>query len=118
VGVRERYVAPGRYVLQCRENGLPVGYVLHGVVCSGRLVAISQACIERDRRLRGYGEEAVREVVRRAESGGATGVRLRCCDDMAAVEFWRNLGFRPVSVSFGGRGRGRMILEFVKILGQ
>jgi len=115
-GVREQYVGNDRYVMQEDEKGKKVGYILHGAVKRAKVVGIAQACIELDKRLRGFGEAAVGEVVRRCESEGAAGVRLRCADKMEALGFWRHLGFEIVGVSGGGRRRGRLILEMVKDL--
>lgn len=109
--VRNRYVALGRYVLQTDERGKAVGYLLHGPAKPGKPVTIIQHCIELDRRNLGYGQAAVQEVVRRAQSRNAAGIRLRVASDLEAVHFWQSCGFSIINTVPGGKTRNRMIIR-------
>jgi len=109
--LRERYIAKNRYIFQCDEKGRPTGYLLYGALNFGQSVAISQACIQYDKRLHGYGEVAVAELVNRAEKIQASSIYLRCADDLPAVQFWQSLGFKIVGVEPGGARRNRMIVR-------
>ncbi|GIW60753.1 MAG: hypothetical protein KatS3mg087_1819 [Patescibacteria group bacterium] len=111
--IKNRYIAQNNYVLQEDERGKPVGYILHGPIKYGKPVVISQACIQYEKRLRGYGEKAFLELLNRARIVGASSIRLRCADDLPAVQFWQSLGFEIVDVEPGGKSRGRMIFKMV-----
>lgn len=108
--VQERYIKHGRYVLQSDNRGRAVGYLLHGPIHYGQPCAISQHCIEYDKRLLGFGQMAVRTLVERARNGGASVIRLRVAQDLAAVQFWQSCGFSAVRIVPGGKKRERMIL--------
>lgn len=111
--IRDRYIAKHRFVLQLDERGRRVGYLLHGAIRYGRPVVISQHCIQYDKRLRGYGELAFKELLRRANLTGASSIRLRCADDLPALLFWQGIGFQVMRVVSGGEKRKRMIVEMV-----
>jgi len=111
-----RYIAKNRYILQVDERGRRVGYLLHGAIHYGQSVVISQAMIDYDKRLRGYGIAAVNELVRRAEIGGASSIKLRCAADLPAVHFWQSCGFDVMGVEPGGKSRNRQIVRFVRLL--
>lgn len=108
-----QYIAQQRYILQLDERGNRIGYLLHGTIHYGQPVVISQHCIQYDKRLRGYGEKAFTVLLDRASRGGASSIRLRCADDLPAVQFWQSCGFRAVRVVPGGERRHRMIAEMV-----
>lgn len=72
--LKARYVAKSRYVLQTDERGRPVGYLLYGALRYGQAVCISQACIQYEKRLRGYGEKAFFELLRRSRLAGASSI--------------------------------------------
>lgn len=114
--IRDRYVAKQRYILQLNEKGQRVGYLLHGAIQWGKPTVISQAMIDFDARLRGYGEKAVIELVRRAEIGGSPAIHLRCAADLEAVRFWQSLSFEIVRIEPGGKARNRTIFVFVRRL--
>ena len=112
----QRYIAKNRYILQTDERGRRVGYLLHGAIHCASPVVISQVMIDYDKRLRGYGETAVNELLRRAEIGGASSIKLRCAADLPAVHFWQSCGFKVVGVEPGGKSRNRQIVCFVRLL--
>lgn len=114
--VERRYIAKNRYILQTDERGRRVGYLLHGAIHYGKAVVVSQAMIDYDKRLRGYGKLTVAELVRRAEIGGASSIKLRCAADLPAVRFWQSLGFEVVGVEPGGEKRNRVIVKFIRLL--
>lgn len=111
--VRFRYIRHGRYILQVKENGRPVGYLLHGAIQCGQPVVISQHVIDYDHRLRGYGEAAFREFFERCRYGGASSIHLRCANNLPSVEFWQHCGFRIDAVLPGGLSRQRMINSMI-----
>jgi len=114
--VETRYVAKHRYILQTNERGKAVGYLLYGALRYGQPVVISQACIQYEKRMRGYGEKAFLELLRRAKLAGASSIHLRCADDLPAVQFWQSLGFQVFKVEPGGVRRGRMIVKMVYLI--
>jgi GNAT superfamily N-acetyltransferase len=107
--VAARYVDGERYVLQSDERGHPVGYVLHGVIQTGRSLSIAQHCIQYESRLRGYGEAALRALRERAERYGASAITARCAVDLAALDFWIAQGFQVRAIVPGGARRNRQI---------
>jgi GNAT superfamily N-acetyltransferase len=109
--LQDQYIAQQRYVLQLDECGNKVGYLLHGAIYYGQSVVISQHCIQYEKRLRGYGEMAFAVLLDRARKSGASSIKLRCADDLPAVQFWQNLGFQIRRVVPGGERRRRMIIE-------
>jgi GNAT superfamily N-acetyltransferase len=114
--IAARYVAKNSYILQSNEKGNSVGYMLHGAIHYGEPVVITQAMIDYDYRLRGYGESAIKELISRAERGGASAIKLRCATDLSAVAFWKACGFIDISYLPGGQARNRMIVKFIKPL--
>ena len=109
--LRTRYIAKSRYVLQTDERGRAVGYLLYGALRYGKPVVVSQACIQYEKRLKGYGEEAFFELLRRSKLAGASSIHLRCADDLPAIRFWQSLGFQILGVEPGGARRDRMIIK-------
>lgn len=105
------FVAKHRYILQADERGNSVGYLLHGPVHFGCPVYINQHCIQYEKRLRGYGERAFQELLNRAQQRQASVIRLRCADDLSALQFWQQMGFTILRVVPGGKRRNRMIVE-------
>ena len=114
--IDRQYVQHGRYVLQKDAKGRNVGYLLHGVIAPGRSVVLSQACIQHEKRLKGFGEEAVSALVDRSEKSGASSIRLRCAEDTSAVEFWNHLGFNLERWEIPGNKRNRRIAVMSKPL--
>lgn len=114
--IERRYIAKNRYIIQSDERGRRVGYLLHGAIRCAQPVVVSQAMIDYDKRLRGYGELAVNELVRRAEIGGASSIKLRCAADLPAVHFWQSCNFDVVDCVPGGEKRSRFIVLFVRLL--
>lgn len=111
--IEHQYIAQNRYILQVDRYGRKVGYLLHGAIHCGRPVVVSQAMIDYDFRLRGHGQAAVAELIRRATIGGASSIALRCAADLPAVQFWQSCGFQVASIEPGGQRRNRMIIRFV-----
>lgn len=107
-----QYVNKNRYIVQYDEHGRSVGYLLHGAIHYGHPLVISQAMIDYDKRMRGYGCLVVSELTHRAEVGGASCIKLRVAADLPAVHFWQKLGFQIVNIVPGGEKRGRVIIEF------
>lgn len=111
--LRDRYITKHRYVLQLSERGQPVGYLLHGALNYGQPVFVSQACIQYEKRLRGYGEKSFIELLNRASFTGASSIHLTIADDLPAVQFWQSMGFRAVRVFYDGNRRQRMKIKMV-----
>jgi hypothetical protein len=109
--LRDRYIARHRYILQSDERGRPVGYLLHGALNYGQSVVISQACIQYEKQMRGYGEAAFSELLHRAKWAGASSIHLRCADGLPASKFWQSLGFQILGVEPGGATRNRLIIK-------
>lgn len=114
--VRHRYVAREQAIIQTDERGKRVGYLLHGAVRPGRDVVVTQHCIDIDKRLRGYGEQAVAELLRRAEARGVRAVRLRCAEGLPSLTFWEAMGFAVTRARDEGNVRNRLIYELRKDL--
>ena len=108
--VANRYVAENQYILQNDERGRAVGYLLHGKLEYAKHVVVSQHCIQYEKRLRGYGQEAFREFLHRCEVAQVSSIHLRVAQDLPAVEFWQSCGFVPVSLVPGGKSRNRSIV--------
>ena len=108
--VANRYVADNQYILQNDERGRAVGYLLHGKLSYAKSAVISQHCIQYEKRLRGYGQEAFREFLHRCEVAQVSSIHLRVAQDLPAVEFWQSCGFVPVSIVPGGERRNRYIV--------
>ena len=111
--VSSRYIRNGDFIIQSDERGRRIGYILHGPIAFGRVCVISQHCVEIDKRNSGYGQQAVRTLVDRCISAGASSIRLRCAADLPAVHFWQSCGFVITNIVPGGQSRNRMIAEMV-----
>jgi hypothetical protein len=107
--LEEDYLTTGRYILQCNEQGQRVGYLLHGLPRPGGLLVVSQHCIDMDKRLHGYGEEAFRELVERARIANCRGIKLRCAEDLESNVFWQSQGLEHVSTQHPDNRRKRAI---------
>jgi len=107
--LQSQYIAAGRYVLQCDERGKPVGYILHGSVRPGRVLVVSQHCIDLDKRLHGYGRQAFDTVVERAKMANCRGITLHCAADLASNAFWQAVGLQLTSVKSPANTRQRQI---------
>jgi len=107
--VARQYVANGRYVIQRDEVGRRVGYLLHGSPAYGHSLNVAQHCIQYERRRHGYGEDALSELIARAENAGVSGITARVGTDLEALNFWLSQGFRFRDVVPGGQRRQRSI---------
>lgn len=107
-----RWVKQGTYILQKNRFGKPVGFLLHGNVNDDKTLYIHMACVEIDKRNRGFGKSAVAQLVKRAMQGGARTILLRCASDLDAVSFWQSCGFIPIAVTPGGTRRQRTIIQY------
>lgn len=110
--IRERFVKRGMFVIQTNRFRKPIGYLIHGPVHPDRTLHIHQACIELDRRNRGFGQQAVAELLTRAKAKGARTIFLRCASDLDAVLFWSSCGFIPTGIKPGGARRHRTLIEY------
>lgn len=110
--IEKRFVPKGHYVIQRNRHGQPIGYLLHGPVHPDGTLHVHQACIELDRRNRGFGHQAVRTLIERAIRHHARTILLRCAADLEATTFWTACGFLPFALSPGGKRRQRTILHF------
>lgn len=108
--VANRYVAENQYILQNDERGRAVGYLLYGKLAYAKPVVVSQHCIQYEKRMRGYGQLAFREFLRRCEIAQVSSIHLRVAQDLPAVEFWQSCGFVPAHVVPGGESRNRSIV--------
>lgn len=100
------------YVIQQNRFRKPVGYILHGPVSKNGILTIHQACIDLDKRNRGFGLQAVQRVIKRAAHDRAGTIRLRCADNLEAIAFWRAIGFRATHITTGGLRRQRSLVHF------
>ena len=100
------YAASGQLLL-ASEGGDAAGYLILGR--SNGTGRIFQACIEPELRLLGIGRELVERSESMARQDGATALRLRCRDGLAALAFWSALGFEKVATVPGGLKRKRSI---------
>jgi hypothetical protein len=107
--IAEQYVANGRYVVQTDERGRKVGYLLHGKPTPGGILTVAQHCIETDKRLRGYGQDAFKVLLERARISNCRAIKVRCASDLPSNEFWQAMGLKRVNVQAGGRKRQRDI---------
>ena len=107
--LRDQYIGHERYVLQSDERGRRVGYLLHGSPQAGRSLNVAQHCIQVDRRQNGYGEQALKILIDRAERAGCTAIYVRCATDLESLGFWRGQGFELRDIVSGGKRRNRTI---------
>jgi len=109
--VRDRYIRNDWYILQKDDQGKTVGYLLHGAIQTGKPVAVSQHCIQYEKRLHGHGRQALLTLISRCQKVGASSIHLRCANNLPAVEFWQSCGFTVSGIVAGGQKRQRMIIE-------
>ena len=105
--VDEYYIRQGYYVLVNDERGRRSGYVLHGKPQYGRPLPIAQHCITDEQRRNGYGEAALRDVIKRADFVGASAISVRCASTNESLGFWLAMGFevREIVPQQGRRSR-------------
>lgn len=109
--VERQYVRRGRVIAQHAENGVAVGYLLHGAPVMGRALTVAQHCIQYERRRRGYGEAAMTELIQRAEKASASCITARVATDLEALTFWLAQGFVLRGIVAGGTKRDRQIAK-------
>ena len=114
--IHGRYIRKDQYVLQHDERGKRIGYMLYGALHPGRTVSIAQHCIELDKRLNGYGLDALEELERRCALSQVTSIKLRCGTDMESLAFWQHNGFEIQRIEPGGLQRKRQIAVMYKPL--
>lgn len=107
--VAHQYLANDRAIIANDERGRRAGYLLHGLMIPGRSVNVSQHCISDELRRNGYGEQALRELVLRAERHGVSAISVRCATDLPSLSFWQGQGFRMSKIIDGGQKRNRQI---------
>jgi N-acetylglutamate synthase-like GNAT family acetyltransferase len=90
--IEERYLHSGQYLIQER-NGTSVGYLLHGVPITGKVLTIAQACIEYDYRDIGHGHDLVQRLINRGKQANSSAIKLHCADHLAAQYFWEAMSF-------------------------
>lgn len=73
---------------------------------------ITQAAIELDLQRDLRGAELVARFAQHAAHRGATFITCSVRDGLPAHAFWQAIGFRPVAVRLGGRGRRRMLVDY------
>lgn len=110
--VQHQFVANDRFILQLNRFRKPIGYLLHGPCHDDGRMYVAQACIQLDKRHRGFGSAVVEQIIRRAAAANATDIFLRCALELDACQFWRSAGFTPVEILPGGRRRRRTIIRF------
>lgn len=107
--VSEQYIKNGRYSMQRDECGHNVGYLLHGKPVACGLLVVSQHCIDMEKRLRGYGEQAFQNLLERARIANCRGIKLRCAEGLESNGFWQAQGLELVSVQHPDTTRHRGI---------
>jgi|TARA_R110000744_G_scaffold5544_1_gene19715 hypothetical protein len=115
--VLEREVDNQR-ILLALVNNEHAGYLYHGSIRLDYPLKIHQACIEYDLRGNWYGAGLCSELEKIAYIGGSKTISLRCGSDIAANNFWKNMGFDCVAITPGGVRRMRDINVWQKLLGQ
>lgn len=110
--IRERFVKPGRYILQQDRWRKVVGYLIYGPISPDGTLRVHQAAIELDKRFKHFGQMAVIELINRARHLQARCITLRCAEDLEAVVFWHQCGFHATHLSKGGQRRNRTIVHF------
>mgnify|MGYP003126521640 FL=1 len=114
--VLEREVDNQR-ILLALVNNEHAGYLYHGSIRLDYPLKIHQACIEYDLRGNWYGAGLCSELEKIAYIGGSKTISLRCGSDIAANNFWKNMGFDCVAITPGGVRRMRDINMWQKLLG-
>ncbi|MBE0448167.1 MAG: GNAT family N-acetyltransferase [Actinobacteria bacterium] len=94
-------------------NGERVGYLLSGPIRRGQDVTIWQICIDKNKRGMGYGKNLFKRFYDFALNAGASGIRLRCADDIQANLFWESLGFKKMT-TIAEKGRKNTYLLSLK----
>jgi GNAT superfamily N-acetyltransferase len=85
-------------------NGEPCGYILAGSGYQG-VLRRWQVCIEYDARRRLYGAMLVAAVEEYGENLGCTSSVVHCASDLAANEFWAEVGYRMTGTLSCGEAR-------------
>lgn len=108
--IENRYLPRNLYVIQRNTKGVRVGYILHGVPRSNRVLTIAQAVIDFDYQQQGFARQAFAEVKLRAEQAGCREIVLRCADDLTAANlFWLTMGFDLLKTECVSNTRKRKI---------
>ena len=103
-------------ILLALVNNAHAGYLYHGSIRLDLPLKIHQACIEYDLRGNWYGAGLCKRLEDLGSIGGAKTIALRCGSDIAANNFWKNMGFECVQVTQGGVRRMRDINVWQKLL--
>lgn len=102
-------VVAGQYAIQHDTHGRKVGYILHGATKPGKVLHITQAIIDIDRRNLGFGTLALDTVIDRAKQANCRGITLRCAEDLESNQFWQDSGFLMTDIQHPQNKRQRAI---------
>lgn len=114
--VRARFVKQNWYLIQRNRFGKRLGYLIHGPARPPKPCFVHQACIDFEKRNRGFGTELVDELVARATRARCRLILLRCAIDLDAIDFWIANHFQPIQMIPGGQRRRRTIIRFAHLL--
>lgn len=104
----ERAACRGGLIIQ-RMKSQRIGYLLFGPIRPNKDVYIWQLCIDKDLRGLGHGKKTFSELYKRAKKMNASGIRVRCADNLSSNQFWKTLGFRHVTTQKPKNRRNRAI---------
>jgi GNAT superfamily N-acetyltransferase len=117
--LKTRWIHQGRYLMQRDARNRRIGYLLHGPIHPNGDLFLNQICLELDKRRRAHATRLLSELIALAAFRGARQIRLRCAQDLEAIEFWRSVGAIPSPPVPGGKRRNRVIQPFtIPILGE
>ena len=104
-----QYIANDRYIIQSHENGNRVGYLLHGKPTAGGILSVAQHCIEDDKRLNGYGQQAFEALLERARQANCRAIKVRCAQGLPSNDFWRRMGLAVTRIDRTENARRRAV---------
>lgn len=108
-----RHHHEGKLWVAMRE-GEYVGFALGGG--SKGIGRILQLWVRRDARMVEHGRALADAAEQDARSRGRLLMVARVAADLPAVLFWEAIGYRPKEIAPGGRRRGRIVIEFDRLL--
>lgn len=111
--IAQQYIRNGRYLIQRDLRGRRVGYILHGAIRPCGILKIEQAVIDYDRRLLGFGNDVVSQLLKRAGQANVRCVYLHCADGLESNSFWLASGFVKTKTAHPDNRRQRAIHTYV-----
>jgi len=112
--IKTRYFPKHQYIIQRDNHGKPIGYILYGKPTPGGTLTVAQHVIDYDFRLKGYGHDALKDLIDIATQSNCKDISLRCAENLQSNSFWQAEHFSLSNTTHPNNRRNRAINHYYK----